>query len=77
MSAQDAEMNMDLTVGTMSPEQSQPTVDKRGLQAIGLMFVLATLIVIGAAGLSVQSQLDISADYIDRAGVSQHSTKIT
>ena len=77
MSAQDAEMNMDLTVGTMSPEQSQPTVDKRGLQAIGLMFVLATLIVIGAAGLSVRSQLDISADHIDRAGVSQHSTKIT
>ena len=64
---------MDLTVATMSPEQSQPTVDKRGLQAIGLVFVLATLIVIGAAGFTVRYQLGISADVIERAGVPQHS----
>jgi hypothetical protein len=70
-------MNMDLTVRTISTQQSRPTADKRGLQTIGLLFALATLIVIGAAGFTVQYQLGTSADAIERAAVSQHSASST
>ena len=64
---------MNLMVRTISPRQSGPTADKRSLQTIGLLFAVATLIVIGAAGFTVRYQLGISADVIERAGVPQHS----
>ena len=55
---------------TISPRQSRPA-DKRGLQTIGLLLAVATLIVLGAIGLTVHHQLGIAADLTD---VPQHRT---
>jgi hypothetical protein len=69
-SVQSLEMNMALAAHTISPRQSQ-AADKRGLQTIGLLLALATVIVLGAIGLTVHHQLGIGAVAID---VPQHGT---
>jgi len=64
------EMNITSAARTVSPRQSQPA-DKRGLQTIGLLLAVATLIVLGAIGLTVHRQLGIAAVLAD---VPQHGT---
>ncbi len=59
---------MDLMVRATSRQQSRPTADKRSLQRIGLLFAITTLMVIGAAGLTVRYQLGMPVDLTDRAG---------
>jgi len=67
---------MNSAAQAISDRPSRPA-DKRGLQTIGLLFVIATLIVIGAAGLAIRSQLGMPSDVIERAVVSLHTTSST
>jgi|GEM_PF-5984455 len=60
---------MKSTVRTTSLQHSGLTADKQSLQKIGLLYAIATLVVITAAGLSVRHQLGASGDLIERAGV--------
>ncbi len=58
---------------TLSDHQSLTSADKPALQRIGLLFAIATLIVIGAAGAAVRLQLGVPADLVERAGISHDS----
>ncbi len=58
---------------TPRDEQSRPPADKRALQKIGLLFGIATLIVIGAAGVTIRLQLATPAVLVERTGLSQDS----
>ncbi len=67
---------MNLAAQTISPRPSRQA-DQRSLQTIGLLFAIATLIVLGAAGLAIRSQLGGPGDVTERALVSLQTARAT